>query len=121
MAAKRSRYKEMERLMTCVLAGTGGAFLLYLLFAGLGVVWLKVIMAIVAIGVSGLSLVFLYLNGEIYRQRSRWMVLGFGAVILCLVVSLLLNYPSPEKETGGTNPPESTGRTIAIVRDVNAL
>lgn len=121
MAAKRNRYKEMERLVTYVLVGDGGVFLLYLLAAGLGITWLKVITAIVAIAVSALCLVFLYLNGEIFRHRSRWMVVGFGAVALCLVVSLLLNYPSPKKASGAGSSTDSTGGTISVVRDVNTL
>lgn len=95
MANKQSRYQEMERFMTYVLIGVGVLFLLYLLCAGFGVVWLKVVLAILAILVSGLCIGYLYLTGELLRVRSRWMSVGFAAVILCLVVSLLLNYPSP--------------------------
>ena len=96
--AKRNRYKEMESLMTKVLIGDAAVFVLYLLFAGLGVTFLKVVTAIIAIAVSGLCLGFLYLNGELKKRRSRWMVAGAGAVLLCLLVSLVLNYPSPAKE-----------------------
>ena len=96
--ARRNRYKEMENLMTKVLIGDAAVFALYLLFAGLGVTFLKVVTAIIAIAVSGLCLGFLYLNGELKKRRSRWMVAGAGAVLLCLLVSLVLNYPSPAKE-----------------------
>ena len=96
--ARRNRYKEMENLMTKVLIGDAAVFVLYLLFAGLGVIALKAITAIIAIAVSALCLAFLYLNGELMKRRSRWMVAGAGAVLLCLLVSLVLNYPSPAKE-----------------------
>lgn len=97
IVARRNRYKEMENLMTKILIGDAAVFVLYLLFAGLGVTALKVITAIIAILASGLSLGFLYLNGEFKKRRSRWMVMGFGAVVVCLLVSLILNYPSPAK------------------------
>ena len=99
IVAKRNRYREMEQFMTKILLGDAAAFVLYLLFAGLGVGFLKGLMAIIAIAASGLSLGFLYLNGELKKRRSRWMVMGYGAIVVCLLVSLLLNYPSPKKVT----------------------
>ena len=93
--AKRKRYKEIERLLTSVLIADAVVFALYLLFAGLGVIALKVITAIVAILGSGLCLAFLYMCGEIKKRRSRWLVLGFACIIICLLVSLILKYPSP--------------------------
>ena len=93
--AKRKRYKEIETLLTRVLIADAAVFALYLLFAGLGVTAMKVITAIVAILGSGLCLAFLYLCGEIKKRRSRWMVLGFACIIICLLVSLILKYPSP--------------------------
>ena len=93
--AKRKRYKEIENLLTSVLIADVVVFALYLLFAGLGVVALKVITAIIAIVGSGLCLAFLYMCGEIRKRRSRWLVLGFACIIICLMVSLILKYPSP--------------------------
>ena len=95
--AKRKRYKELEQLLTKLLIGDAVVFVLYLLFAGIGLTALKVVTAIIAILCSGLCLAFLYMTGEIRKRRSRWMVMGFGAVIACLLVSLILNYPSPAK------------------------
>ena len=99
IVAKRNRYREMEQFMTKILLGDAAVFLLYLLFAGLGIGFLKVLTAIIAIAASGLSLAFLYLNGEIKKRRSRWMVMGYAAIVVCLLVSLVLNYPSPKKVT----------------------
>lgn len=127
--AKRNRYKQMEELLTKILLADAAVFALYLIFAGTGVTALKVITAIIAILVSGLSLAFLYMNGEIKKRRSRWMVVGFGAVLVCLLVSLVVNYPSPapakatpvgssassdvsvpvETQTGATGIPDTTG------------
>ncbi|MBO5130164.1 MAG: hypothetical protein J6B95_07460 [Oscillospiraceae bacterium] len=110
--ARRNRYKEMENLITKVLIGDAAVFVLYLLFAGLGVTFLKVVTAIIAIAVSGLCLAFLYLNGEIKKRRSRWMVAGAGAVLICLLVSLLLNYPSPAKEKSTSAESSSNSATV---------
>ena len=37
----------------------------------------------------------LYLTGEFKRRRSLWMVTGFAGIVLCILVSLLVNYPAP--------------------------
>lgn len=91
--AKRNRYRELEKIMTRVLLADAAVFVLYMVFAALGLTALKVITAIVAILVSLLCLGYLYMNGEIRRRRSLWMTTGAAAVLLCTVVSLLLNYP----------------------------
>ena len=93
--AKRMRYKTIEKYLTYTLIADTTIFALFLLFAGLGLVALKVITAILVIGASGLSLAYLYMIGETKKRRSRWIVLGFACLLLCLFVSLILNYPAP--------------------------
>lgn len=93
--ANRKRYKAMEDMMTRVLIADVVVFGLFLLFAGLGVTAMKVICAIVTIIVSGLCLAFLYLTGELKKRRSLWMVVGFVGILVCLLMSLICNYPSP--------------------------
>ena len=93
--AKRNRYREMESLMTKVLVGDALVFVLYLLFAGLGLTVVKVAAAIIAILGSLLGLGWLVITGEFSRRRSLWMVTGFIAIVLCVLVSLLLGYPGP--------------------------
>ena len=93
--AKRMRYKTIEKYLTYTLLADTAVFALFLLFSGLGVIALKVITAILCIGASGLSLAYLYMIGETKKRRSRWMVLGFACILLCLFVSLILNYPAP--------------------------
>ena len=93
--AKRMRYKELDKLLTRVLIGEAAVFVLYMLFAGLGVIALKVITSIIIIVASGLSLAYLYMCGEIKKRRSRWLVLGFACLVIVLLVSLILKYPSP--------------------------
>ena len=93
--ASRKRYKELEQMMARILAADVVMFALFALFAALGVVALKVVCAIVTIIVSGLCLAFLYLTGELKKRRSLWMVVGFVGVLVCLLMSLICNYPSP--------------------------
>ena len=93
--AKRNRYREMESLMTKIIVGDALVFVLYLLFAGLGLTVVKVAAAIIAILGSLLGLGWLVITGEFSRRRSLWMVTGFIAIVLCVLVSLLLGYPDP--------------------------
>lgn len=95
MTRRVNRYKQMEKKMTYALLADLGLFLLYLLFAGQGIIWLKVILAIFCGLLSLAVLAFLYLSQELLRPRSRWMTVGAAAIALCLLVSLLLNYPAP--------------------------
>lgn len=81
--------------MTKVIVGDALVFVLYLLFAGLGLTVVKVATAIIAILGSLLGLGWLVITGEFSRRRSLWMVTGFIAIVLCVLVSLLLGYPGP--------------------------
>ena len=93
--AKRNRYREMESKMTLVLLSAAVFFILYLICASAGLAVLKYILAVVSIIASALCLGWLYLTGEFKRRRSLWMVTGFISIIVCLLVSMLLNYPYP--------------------------
>ena len=93
--AKRMRYKTIEKYLTYALLADTAVFVLFLLFSGLGLAAMKVITTIIAIATSGLSLGYMYLIGETKKRRSRWLVLGFICIVLCMFVSLILNYPAP--------------------------
>ena len=104
MANPKNNYQFMEFIYTVALIAAAVLFVIYLIAAGCGIIWLKALTAVVAILVSGGALVLLYLSGELLKQRSLWLSAGFAAVILCLVVSLLLNYPSPNPLKDLANP-----------------
>ena len=93
--AIRRRYKDIERFLTMVLLADAGVFVLYMVFAGIGLTVLKVICTVLCILASIACLALLYMTGEMKKARSRWLVLGFGCIVVCLLVSLVLNYPSP--------------------------
>ena len=97
MADKTRRYKVMERYMTIALCVDAVLFFFYLIAAGNGVIWLKVILTLLCLGTSGLLLWFLYATKELLRQRSLWITTGAAAIAVCLLFSLLLNFPSPNK------------------------
>ena len=93
--AIRRRYKDIERILTYTLIAETIIFVLYMIFAGIGLAPLKIMTAILCFGASLACLALLYMTGEMKKARSRWLVLGFAAILVCLLVSLLLKYPSP--------------------------
>lgn len=94
MAQRPNRYKQFESNMTLTLIGNLVLFLLYMLFAGLGIIWLKVVFAIFCGLLSLAVLGLLYLSQELTRPRSLWMTVAAAAIAVNLLVSLLLNYPA---------------------------
>ena len=94
--AKRNRFRELEDKMARILLVNTAVFVLYLIFAGLGVIAMKAITAIVVIIVSGLCLGYLYMCGEIRKRRSLWMLTAAAGQLLCTLVSLICNFPSPK-------------------------
>ena len=97
MANKPNKYKLFERFMTIALCADAVAFVLYMIFAGLGIVWLKVILTLVCFALSAFILWLLYTSKELWRQRSLWITAGAAAIAFCLFMSLVLNFPSPNK------------------------
>ena len=91
--ARRDRYKEFEQTMTLALLADAALFVLYLIFAGVGVVWLKVVLAVLTLVLSIGGLVMLYLSQELLKNRSLWLSCGFFAVLMCTLASLILAFP----------------------------
>ena len=94
MAERRNLYRQFEANMTLCLIGDLALFLLYMLFASMGLTALKIILAIfcglLSLGMLGI----LFLKQELTKPRSLWMTVGAASIAVCLLVSLLLNYPS---------------------------
>ena len=95
MGMTRARYKKMETLITIALIFDLVVFIAYMVFAGSAMVTLKIISTVLCILISGAILYYLYLTRELLRKRSIWMTLAAACIILCLLVSLILNFPSP--------------------------
>ena len=94
---RNNKFQQMQWYLTYALIAAAGLFALYLVFAGFGVTWLKVVTAILAILISFGCLAILYMTKELLRPRSLWMTTAAGAIIICLLFSLVLNFPSPNK------------------------
>ena len=95
MDKKIARYKKMELLITIALGLTLAVFLTYLIAAGLGATTLKIVCAIISILISGGILYYLYITRELLRKRSLWMTLAAACIIICVLFSLILNFPCP--------------------------
>jgi len=95
MSNNRSRYRQMQKYVSEALMIDLALFIFFLVFAGLGILWMKTFLAICIIILSLGTLAFLYICRELLRKRSRWMSASAAAIFLCTVAALLLNYPSP--------------------------
>ena len=94
MASRRNSYRHFEANMTLALIGDLALFLLYMLFSSMGLIGLKVILAIFC-GLLSLGLLgILFLSQELTKPRSLWMTVAAASIAVCLIVSLVLNYPA---------------------------
>lgn len=91
----KKRYKTMELVLLLVLLLDLIFFITFLIGAGNGILWIKIVFSILTIIISVLCLVFLYKTGELLKQRSLWMSTAAAAILVCLLFSLILNFPSP--------------------------
>ncbi len=94
MTKDAKRFKQMETIMTAVLIAATVLFIIYLIAAGNGIIWLKAVMAIITILICGLCLAYLYMTKLLLRPKTMWMTLAAGAIIVCLLFSLILNFPA---------------------------
>ena len=92
---KKNSFRKFEGMLTRVILGELAGFLLMLLFAALGVGWLKWILAVAVILVSGAGCALLVSKQEHKKRRSWWMLASFAGMLLCTLVSLIAGYPAP--------------------------
>lgn len=92
---RRSKFRELERGLTMVIFADLVLFVLTLASGGAGIGWLKIIVGILTMLISGLGCTFLVLINEHKRRRSWWMLSAFGSMLLCTLVSLITGYPAP--------------------------
>ena len=96
MAERRSNYKQLELYLTIAVIANAVLFFIFMICAGVGVMWAKVFLAILCLLLSVGTLVILYIKKELLRPRSLWMTFAAGAVLILLLFSLILNFPSPK-------------------------
>lgn len=90
-------FKEMEQYLTYIIFAATALFILFLIVAGIGIVWLKIVLAVLGILLSAAVVGYLYLTKELLKRRSMWMTTAACAIAVCLFISLILNFPSPNK------------------------
>ena len=95
MNDNQSSYHFFEQFLTIMLFIGLAFFVLYLIMAGVGVIVLKVIFAILTILLSGVCLFTLYSSKELLKPRSLWLTAAFCSFIVCTLVSLICSYPAP--------------------------
>ncbi len=92
---KPDRYGQIERVITALLLAALTFFIIYLIAAGCGIGWLKVIACIITVLLCGLCLALLYMTRLLTKPRSLWMTTAAVALLICLLFPLILNFPSP--------------------------
>ena len=112
-----SKVQKIQWYLTYAVIAAAGLFALYLVFASFGITWLKIITAILAILISFACLAFLYLTNSLLRPRNLWMTTAAGAIIVCLLFSLMLSFPSPNKYKQVT--PHEDPSSVYILCDSN--
>ena len=118
MAERKSRYQQMESIMTVVLIVNAVLFVLYWIFGACGIVWVKAFFAILSILVSLACFGFLFITQELMRPRSKWMTYSAGALLVVLFLSLLLNFPSPNPHKLPVPGPVEDTAAVMMVEDL---
>lgn len=95
MDTKTSRFKQFEKFLSLILLIALAIFVIYLIAAGNGIIWLKVLTAIIAILLCGLCLYFLYSAKLMTHPKSLWLTVAAICLIVCTLFSLILNFPAP--------------------------
>lgn len=117
MAERRNRYKQLEQYITLALVADVGLFVLYMIFAGSGVTWIKVFLAVLCFVISAACIAVLFFSQELLRARSLWMTVTAGAVVLVLLFSLILNFPSPNPKKQPAPGPVQDAAAVLMVED----
>lgn len=95
MKLEELKYPLFRKIMKYVLIIDSLAFLTLLTSSSVAERNVKIITALLVLGISGAALALLYFSRELLKKRSFWMTVSAGAIALCAVCSLILRYPSP--------------------------
>ena len=95
MENKQPRFRQLESLLTMILYVDITLFLAYLITAALGLVVVKIILAVVAMLAAAFCEWMLYCARELFKPRGLWLTCAFFSIILCTAVSLICNFPAP--------------------------
>lgn len=90
---KKNRFQEFEKKITQYLLVDLFLFIFYIIFAACNVIWLKVLLSIAVVLLSSACLAILYISKELKKPRSLWMTTTAVSITVCLIFSLMLNFP----------------------------
>ncbi len=93
MNAPKDHHQELERMLTVFVLAALVLFVAYLALAVVGQPVLKLVSAVLAILISIFSLWVLVNTKELLKQRSLWLSCSFASITLCIIVSLLCQFP----------------------------
>ncbi len=92
---RQNQFRKLEKLLTRVILGTLAVFLAMLVASANGIGWLKILLALPVLAVSGLGTALLVLKQEHKKRRSWWMLASFVSLFAVTLFSLILSYPAP--------------------------
>ncbi len=93
MAENKNRYQQLEQVLTIFVVLDLFFFLGYLIAALATLLWLKILLLVLALLVSALGIALLCSTREIKRPRSRWIVYALVCIPLCIIVSMICQFP----------------------------
>ena len=95
MDANNRRFKQFERFNTLVILIALALFVVFLIAAANGILWLKIVTTVLSIILCLFSLFLLMSSRLLLRPRSLWMTVASVCLIICFIFSLILNFPAP--------------------------
>lgn len=95
MGDKDRSFSKLEAYITKALLINLLLFILFLISSGIGVIWLKVICAIFSVLIPAMCILYLICVKEWRKRRAQWMVSASLSLLICTILSLILQYPSP--------------------------
>ena len=117
MEKNKPRFRQLESLLTLILYVEIGLFLAYLITAALGLVVVKIILAVLAILIAVFCEWMLYCAKELLKPRGLWLTCAFFSVIVCTAVSLICNCPDGQRLQADPRPllPRHHGGAVPIL------
>lgn len=89
----RRSFKQLERTLSYVVFADLVLFILMMVFSCQAILWLKIVLGILVMVLSGLGCCFLVLIEEHKKSRSWWILSAFGSLLLCALVSMITGSP----------------------------
>ncbi len=93
MNTRHDRFQELERLLSIFVLAAAVLFVGYLVSAACCLSVLKIVLAVLTIVISAFGLWVLIKARELTNPRGLWLTCSFFCIPLCVIVSLICNFP----------------------------